>query len=427
MDMKQYIPRIADDILDSKLESKGAVLIEGPKWCGKTTTAAQKAKSIVYLQDPATTEEISLRASLDLSFLLKGESPRLIDEWQDYPELWDAIRMEVDRRDEFGQFMLTGSAVPPDTDKIKHTGTGRITRLMMRPMSLAESGDSSRQVSLASLFKGEFLEQTAEKQYVLEDIAYLICRGGWPKAIGISERAALAQAPDYFEGIVSSDINRASKIKRKEDTTRLIMKSYARNIGSQISYAGILRDIEANCRETISENTLKGYIDDLNKIFIFEDSPAWNPNLRSKTAIRTSDTRYYMDPSVAAAALGAGPGDLVNDLQSMGFFFENMAIRDLRIYADALGGEIRHYRDKRELECDAVIHLRNGSYGLVEIKLGGEKLIKEGIATLSKLEEKLDTTKMKKPAFKMILTAVGKSAFITENGIYVVPITMLGA
>lgn len=420
--MNKYLTRVADDILSFKLESKGAVLIQGPKWCGKTTTALQQASSVIYLQDSATRADIELRGSIDNSFILDGATPRLIDEWQDMPELWDQVRMEVDRRDDFGQFMLTGSAVPADLSKIRHTGTGRFARLLLRPMSLLESGDSTGQISVDKLFAGEFVEASSGKNTTLEHIAFLLCRGGWPKALGVRDKVALVQAIEYFDGIAESDISRASNVSRSADLAKLIMKSYARNVGSQISYEEILRDIEINAGTACSLNTLKAYIEDLRKIFVIEDCPAWNPNLRSRTAIRTADTRYFMDPSVAAAALFAGPEALVDDTSTMGLLFENLAIRDLRIYASAIGGEVRHYRDRNGLECDAVIVLPSGKFGLVEIKLGGAKLIKDGIATLSKLDELLK----EKPAFKMILTAVGDEAFRVENGIMVVPITMLG-
>ena len=396
-------------------------MIEGPKWCGKTTTALQQASSVIYLQNSGTKADIELRASMDRSFILKGATPRLIDEWQDMPELWDDVRSEVDRRDEFGQFMLTGSAVPADKSKIKHTGTGRFARLLLRPMSLFESGDSTGQVSIKELFAGNFQEAASEGKSTLEHIAFLLCRGGWPKALGVRDAVALVQACDYFDGIADSDISRASGVKRSPDLAKLIMRSYARNVGTQISYQGILDDIEGNASISCSQDTLKAYIEDLRRIFVIEDCPAWNPNLRSRTAIRTSNTRYFMDPSVAAAALFAGPEALVEDTSTMGLLFENMAIRDLRVYASAMDGEVRHYRDKNGLECDAVIVLRSGRFGLVEIKLGGPKLIRDGIATLTKLEGLLNT----KPAFKMILTAVGNEAFNVENDIHVVPITML--
>ena len=419
--MNKYRARIADSILDFKLRSKGAVLIEGAKWCGKTTTASQVAKSVLLMQLDIN-QNLEM-AEISPSTLLKGETPRLIDEWQLAPKLWDAIRHEVDSRDEFGQFILTGSTVPPDTDVIKHTGTGRITRMRMRPMTLFESGDSSGDVSLKDLFGGEVVQGVNSAD--LEYISFLICRGGWPKAIDQEKDIALQQAFDYYDAVVESDIIRVDEIARDVERTKRLMRSYARLVGSQTKIPTIIEDMKANDIESLSESTIHSYINALKKIFVIEDSPAWNPNLRSKTAIRTSDTRYFTDPSIATASLGIGPNDLINDLETMGLFFENMCVRDLRVYAEKIDGTVYHYRDKSNLECDAVVHLRNGSYGLIEIKLGGDKLIDEGAKTLTELENRIDTQKMKSPSFKMILTATGKYAYQRKDGIVIVPIACL--
>lgn len=422
--MKRYRNRIADGILDRKLRAKGAVLIEGAKWCGKTTTASQIAKSILYMQDPARKRQYLELSEIDPARLLSGETPRLIDEWQLAPKLWDAIRFEVDRRDEFGQFILTGSAVPPETSEISHSGIGRITKMLMRPMSLYESGDSSGQVSLSGLFAGNG-DIRGESSMNIDKLSFLICRGGWPKAIDEEEDVALQQAIDYFDAIVDVDISRVDNVERNKERTKRILRSYARSVGTPAKISSIAADISANEAVSISDMTITSYINALKKIFVLEDSSAWNPNLRSKTAIRTSDTRYFTDPSVCTAALELGPNDLVNDLNTMGFLFENMCIRDLRIYAEALDGNVYHYRDKSGLECDAVVHLRNGVYGLVEIKLGGDRLISEGIETLKKLSSNIDTTKMKAPAFKMILIGVGEMAYRRSDGIYIVPLSCL--
>lgn len=422
--MKKYRNRIADGILDRKLRAKGAVLIEGAKWCGKTTTASQIAKSILYMQDPARKRQYLELSEIDPARLLSGETPRLIDEWQLAPKLWDAIRFEVDRRDEFGQFILTGSAVPPETSEISHSGIGRITKMLMRPMSLYESGDSSGQVSLSGLFAGNG-DIRGESSMNIDKLSFLICRGGWPKAIDEEEDVALQQAIDYFDAIVNADISRVDNVERNKERTKRILRSYARSVGTQAKISSIAADISANEAVSISDMTITSYINALKKIFVLEDSSAWNPNLRSKTAIRTSDTRYFTDPSVCTAALELGPNDLVNDLNTMGFLFENMCIRDLRIYAEALDGNVYHYRDKSGLECDAVVHLRNGVYGLVEIKLGGDRLISEGIETLKKLYSNIDTTKMKAPAFKMVLVGVGEMAYRRSDGIYIVPLSCL--
>ena len=422
--MKKYRNRVVDAILQEKLEGKGAVLIEGPKWCGKTTTAEQIAKSVLYMDDPQSKEQNVNMAALNPKRLLSGETPRLIDEWQIAPKLWDAIRFEVDHRDDLGQFVLTGSAVPPDTKEITHSGTGRFSWLMMRPMSLYESGESTGEVSLSRLFEGKG-EVDGESKLDLERIAFLICRGGWPRSIDMRDKIALNQAIDYYDAVVHSDINRADGVEKNPERVKRLMRSLARNQGQQIANTAIAADIAANNETTLNQETVASYISALKKIFVVEDMPAWNPNLRSKSAIRTSDTRYFVDASIAAAALGIGPNDLINDLNTMGFLFETMCVRDLRVYAEALGGSVYHFRNKAGLECDAVVHLRNGSYGLIEIKLGGEKLIREGVETLTSLTESIDTSKMKEPAFRMILTAADQYAYRREDGICIVPVGCL--
>lgn len=421
--MKEYLPRIADKLLEERLDAKGAVLIEGPKWCGKTTTAKQKAKSFISMDRPDMTRQYQQMAEISPNTLLKGETPRLIDEWQISPNLWNAVRYEVDNRDEFGQFILTGSAVPNGFDDSMHTGTGRISKLLMRTMSLFESKDSSGEVSIKDLFKGENISAINETS--LEKIAFFICRGGWPKAIGLDEKPALFQAIDYFDAIVSTDISRVDSIKRDKEKTKRLLKSYARHVGTQSSLETIRQDMLANQSDTFDQGTLYSYLDALRKIFVIEDSAAWNPNLRSKTSIRTTETRYFSDPSIATASLGMGPNDLLNDLNTMGFLFENLCVRDLRIYTDYLDGTVYHYRDKSGLECDAVIHLKNGAYGLIEIKLGGDKLIDEGAKTLKDLASKIDTKNMFKPSFMMVLCAKAPFAYKRNDDVYVIPITAL--
>lgn len=402
----------------------GAVLIEGPKWCGKTTTAEEKAGSVLYMNDPKKSGTYLQLAKMSPHVLLTGETPRLIDEWQLAPCLWDTIRFEVDHRDEEGQFILTGSAVPPETDEIWHSGTGRFARIKMRPMSLWESGDSDGKVSLEALFKNN-VEAVAFEGKNLEDIAYLVCRGGWPKATLQSPNIALDRAYDYYDAVVNIDISRVDGVERDTERTKRLMRSYARFQGAQTAIGKIKEDVRINDSMNIDDDTIGSYIKALKKIFVIEDMPAWNPNLRSKTAIRSSDTRYFVDPSIAVAALGVGPKDLIDDLETFGLLFETMCVRDLRVYADALGGSVYHYRDKNGLECDAVVHLRNGSYGLIEIKLGGDNLIEEGASSLKSLAEKIDTTRMKNPSFLMVLTAVGDFAYQREDGVYVVPIGSL--
>jgi hypothetical protein len=422
---KVYKKRLADKMLADKLEAMGAVLIEGPKGCGKTTTAEQQAKSILYMDDPEYSDQYKQMAQTNIRFLLQGETPRLIDEWQNVPKFWDAIRFEVDHRDDDGQFMLTGSAVPPNSNEIHHTGTARYGWLMMRPMSLWESGDSNGTISLGDLFNSPKQIGSA-CEMILEQLAFLVCRGGWPKSIfKKTEKAALTQAIEYYEAITRADISRVDNVQRDEERAKRLMRSYSRHQGSQASIPTILADIAVNETADISDITVTSYLNALKKIFVIEDMPAWNPNLRSKTAIRTSDTRYFVDPSISCAALGLGPMDLMNDLNTFGLFFETLCVRDLRVYADALDGKVYHYRDKNGLECDAVVHLRNGSYGLIEIKLGGDKLIEEGSKNLLSLNEKIDTTKMKAPAFRMVLTGVGTYAYRRIDGTFVVPIGCL--
>ena len=422
----EYRARIADQLLERKLRGKGAVLIRGAKWCGKTTTAEQVAKSVIYMDDPKLKSTYLRLAEIGIEQLLEGDTPHLIDEWQLAPQLWDAIRYEVDHREALGQFILTGSAVPADVSKIDHSGTGRFARLTMRPMSLWESGDSTGEVSLRALFDGE-RQVWGFSEFDLEDIAYLICRGGWPKAVDMDKDISLDQAKDYVDSVAESDLSRVDGVQRNSETTRRLLRSYARHQGSQATLGTILADITAGGNYEVSDKTISDYIEALRKIFLIEDAEAWNPNLRSKTAIRSSDTRYFVDPSIAVGAIGIGPGDLVKDPNTMGLLFETLCVRDLRVYAESLDGKVFHYRDKNDLECDAVIHLRNGSYGLVEIKLGGDKLIQEGVSTLTKLAEKIDTDKMSAPSFKMILTAVGSYAYPLSDAddVIVVPIGCL--
>lgn len=421
--MKKYRARIADDNLKRKLEGKGAVLIEGPKWCGKTTTAEQLAASVLYMDDPERKQQNITMSEINPKRLLQGETPRLIDEWQLAPKLWDAIRFEVDHRGELGQFVLTGSAVPPDTKEITHSGTGRFTWLTMRPMSIYESGDSSGDVSLKDLFDGVPVDGCSNLSF--ERLAFLVCRGGWPQAVDMRDEIALDQATDYLDAVIHSDINRVDNVQKNAEQVRRFMRSYARNQGSQTPNTVLAQDVAANDGAKIGDDTIGQYTSALRKIFVIEDMPAWNPNLRSKTAIRSSDTRYFVDPSIAVAALGIGPNDLINDLNTFGFLFETLCVRDLRVYADALNGSVYHYRDKDGQECDAVIHLRNGKYGLIEIKLGGDKLINEGVKSLKAMEAKIDTGRMNNPSFLMVLTGTGDYAYRRPDGVYVVPIGTL--
>ena len=433
--MKQgetYRSRILDAILERKLAGTGAVLVEGPKWCGKTTTCEEHAKSILYMADPVRRERYLAQAAVDITELLKGEQPRLIDEWQDAPKFWDAIRFDVDHSPGWGHYILTGSAVPPDDKNarsgkkdIVHSGTGRIVRVRMRTMSLWEAGESSGTVSLATLFAGEQFKPGKSIERSLKDVAYLICRGGWPQAVNQGGETALDRAFEYVDAIVNSDISRVDGVERNPARARRLLRSYARLQGTQSTIPTIRRDMAAGDGNGPDDDTVSSYLNALRKIFVVEDSEAWCPALRSKTAIRMSPTRYFSDPSIATAALGLGPEDLMNDIRAYGWFFEVLAVRDLRVYADALGGSVSHYLDRNGLECDAVVHLRNGTSGLVEVKLGGEALIEEGAKTLNALSGLVDTSRQREVAFKMVLTAVGDCAYRRPDNVIVCPIGCL--
>lgn len=427
--MKNYKKRIADRLLKEKLGYMGAVLIKGAKWCGKTTTAEQVAGSVLYVDEPSKKGQNQSLAKLNPNLLLEGKTPRLLDEWQVAPELWDAVRFEVDHRDNgVGQFILTGSAAPlnsNDKEKISHSGTGRIAWLTMRPMTLYESGESNGTVSIKDDLFTNNSSFAAINSLELEDIARLMCRGGWPGACIIDSDKALKIADEYITAVTNIDISRVDNVKRSPEFTKRLMRSYARHQSTQASIATIYADIVSHDNESLSEETITSYINALKQLYVIEDVQAWNPNLRSKTAIRTSDTRYYTDPSLATASLGVGSKDLINDLKTMGLIFETLVIRDLRVYAEANDGQLYHYRDKSGLECDAVIYLKNGTYGLIEIKLGGEESIKEGAETLKRLSEKIDTDRMNAPSFLAVVTGVGNYAYRREDGIFVVPIGCL--
>lgn len=422
--MAEYKKRIADRILERKVLGKGAVLIEGPKWCGKTTTAKQLAKSVLDLGDASVLKQSSQLIEISPKTLLEGGTPRLIDEWQALPPIWDSIRSEVDKRGKPSQFILTGSSVLPDAGETIHSGTGRFAHIMMRPMSLYESGESTGSISLRNLFEGKTPEiQKCELE--IDDIAYLTCRGGWPWATLIPKEVALDQALDYVDSVIKRDIQRVDKVRRSPERARLLLRSYARNISQQVSYATIRKDMLANDERTLDEDTIADYINALKKLFVIDDLAAWNPNLRSKAAIRTSNTRHFVDPSIGTAVLELGPNDLINDLDSFGLLFEDMVVRDLRVYADALDGQLYHYRDSNGLECDTVLHRRNGSYALIEVKLGGEERINEGAASLTELAANIDTNKMSIPSFMAVIVGVGKHAYQRKDGVYVIPIGCL--
>lgn len=433
--MKQgeiYRKRVLDAILERKLSGAGAVLVEGPKWCGKTTTCEQHAKSALYMADPMRRDRYLVQAEVDITELMKGEQPRLIDEWQDAPKFWDAIRYDVDHSAGWGHYILTGSAVPPDDrhersgkKDIAHSGTGRIVRVKMRPMSLWESEESSGTVSLGALFKGVPFKPGKAIDRSLKDTAYLVCRGGWPQSVLQGGELALDRAFEYVDAVVNSDISRVDGVSRDPRRVRLLLRSYARQQGTQSTIVNIRKDMTIGDGHGPDDDTVSSYLNALRKIFVIEDSEAWCPALRSRAAIRMSPTRYFSDPSIATAALGLGPEDLMNDIRTYGLFFETMVMRDLRVYVDALNGSVSHYLDRNGLECDAVVHLRNGTSGLVEVKLGGESLIDEGAKTLNELSGIIDTSRQSEVAFKMVVTASGDFAYQRKDGIIICPISAL--
>ncbi|MDV0443464.1 ATP-binding protein [Methanorbis rubei] len=416
----KYIPRITDITLKEALSTSGAVLIEGPKWCGKTWTANHAAASVLYLQDPDKTSSYLQIADTKPSLLLAGETPRLIDEWQMAPVLWDAVRFSVDQRQKTGQFILTGSASPQD-NLVQHTGTGRISRIFMRPMSLFESGESDGSVSLSSLFAGN-TNISGISSLDIRQLAFTIARGGWPASVTGSEKTALKRAVDYTEAVINYDISNVDGVEKNPMRVRALLRSLARNTGTMATITTIKSDM-ATDEESISEKTISGYINALKRIFVIEEQPAWSPALRSKTAIRTSSKRHFVDPSIAAAVLRATPKRLLEDFNTFGILFESLCIRDLRIYASAIDGEVFHYHDRNDLEADAIIQLRDGRWGAVEVKLGSRS-IDEAAKNLQKLQSKINAEKMYEPSFLLVLTD-GEFAYRRDDGVYVVPIGCL--
>lgn len=423
----RYIPRIADKILEQKLRTSGAVLIDGPKWCGKTCTALNKAESVIYMQDPDKRASYVKMAQTTPSYLLRGEKPRLIDEWQTATVLWDAVRFAVDQTPNKGQFILTGSViVDEDNDmlpdeKMEHTGTGRISRVRMRPMSLYESRESNGTISLKELFDGES-EIASMSDLSIDDLAYAICRGGWPATLSMEKDDAIEVAKDYIEAVCERDAAAVDKSQKDPDRVRGILKSLARNISTMTTDRTIMGDVRAT-DTSITDKTLAIYLRALRKLFIIEDVKAWQPSLRSKTGIRTSDKRQFVDPSLAVAAIGASPKSILDDFKYFGFLFESLCARDLRIYAEPLRGTIRHYHDHNDLEADIIITLNDGRWAAVEVKLGSRE-IEEGASNLKKLASKIDTEKFTKPSFLMVLTG-GELAYRREDGVYVIPIGCL--
>ena len=418
-----YYERLIEKEIERKLKSSGAVLVAGPKFCGKTTTCMKYQKSFVKLN----TKQAIARARMNPGGVLDGETPRLIDEWQKAPDIWNQVKDDLDFHYEFGKYILTGSSTPADKTEVHHSGAGRIAPVRMRPMSLWESKDSKGTVSLAELFKGgKPIPWDLNSDFSLSDVAHLICRGGWPISVLAPKEIAIEITKNYYNGLfVFEDCENERFRNKNPEIMKMIVRSYARHISTEAAVSTIIADVRQSNERTMDTKTYDDYNEALNDIFIIEDMPAWNPNIRSKTSIRSTPTRHFVDTSIACRALGAGPEDLLHDLESFGLFFEDMAVRDLRIYSDVLGGEVRHYRDNAGLECDAVIHLENGSWGAVEIKLGGDDLIEAGASSLKLLKAKIEEkSNEKSPSFLMVLTAVG-GAYQREDGVFVVPINLL--
>lgn len=419
--MDNYRPRYIESQIERLLKSSSAVLVAGPKFCGKTTTCLRMSKSNVRL---TTRRNIEL-ARMEPHNTLLGEQPRLIDEWQTVPELWDEVRAWADENPGFGQFILTGSSTPADKSQIHHSGAGRIVTLPMRPMSLFESGDSTGSVSLAELFSSDApnVYDTNEK-HSLKDMAFYTCRGGWPLSNLDDREVALDVTANYYNGLFNFDTSENEKFRNKKpEVLRMILRSYARNISTEAAYKTIIQDIIESNNRTMDTKTFDDYWDALKDLFIISDIEAWNPNLRSKAVVRTTPTRHFVDTSIACRALDISPDDLMADLKSFGLFFEDLAVRDLSIYASLLGGTVKHYRDSRGLECDAVVHTSKGKWGAIEIKLGGDKLIEEGVANLNKLKDDINDPNM---AFMAIVTATGP-AYRRKDGICVIPLNCMKA
>jgi predicted AAA+ superfamily ATPase len=421
MKKKNYLPRLCDVELQMALKSSGAVLIEGAKWCGKTSTATHASESVVYLQDPDHARAYQAIADTKPSLLLKGTTPRLLDEWQVAPVLWDAVRFEVDQRTEPGQFILTGSAVPMESETA-HTGTGRISRIKMRTMSLFESKESNGQISLSALFAGKQEDIGALSDLTIEKMAFILCRGGWPASISIEGIPACRMAIDYVEAIINQDVSRVDNVEKNPERVRLLLRSLARNISTTSTFQTIRKDMEAT-DIGLSDKTIQTYMNALRRIFVIEDLPAWAPSLRSKTAIRTSEKRHFVDPSIATAVLRTNPKGILADFTFFGFLFEALCTRDIRIYAQAIDGDVFHYRDKSGLEADLIVRLRDGRWAAIEVKLG-TKQIEEAAKNLLTLKSKINEESMGKESFLMILTG-GQYAYQRKDGIWIVPIGCL--
>ena len=422
-----YMKRVCDSVLELELQAAGAVLVEGAKWCGKSRTAEQHARSMILMQDSAMAASYRKTALTMPSLLLEGEAPHLIDEWQVAPVLWDAVRFAVDQRGGMGHFILTGSATPPDGNddedtKRRHTGTGRITRMRMRPMSLWESGESTGGVSLEVLFSGDNGGIGAASRMTIPDIAYAICRGGWPESVPLAEKVALRIATNYLKAVIEEDIHRVDGVEKNPERVRRLLRALARNISTLATTETIVGDVRGNDLSA-SDKTVNAYLNALRRLFLVEDTPAWMPTLRSKTAIRTSAKRQLVDPSIAVAAMGINPTGLLRDFNTFGFLFESLCTRDLRVYAQPLDGQVSHYRDKNGLEADLIVSLPDGRWAPIEVKLG-EGEVDDAAENLKKIEANVDPEKTGKPAFKMVLTGT-PFAYVRTDGVIVCPVGCL--
>lgn len=418
-----YYKRLIEKDIELKLRTSGAVVVAGPKFCGKTTTCMLYQKSFVKLN----TKQTITMARMNPKWALEGEKPRLIDEWQKAPDLWNQIKDDLDFDYQFGKFILTGSSTPADKTEVHHSGAGRIAPVKMRPMSLWESQESKGTVSLIELFdeKSDY-PWDLNSEISLEDIAFLICRGGWPISVRAPKDIAVEITKNYYNGLfVFEDCENERFRNKKPEVLKMILKSYARHISTEAAISTIIADVRQSNERTMDPKTFDDYMEALKDLYVIEDLPAWNPNIRSKTIIRSTPTRHFIDTSIACRALSVSPNDLMNDLESFGLFFEDLAVRDLSIYANAIGGTVTHYRDNTGLECDAVVHLEDGRWGAIEIKLGGDELIEHGAQSLKNLRDKITSiSEERAPSFLMVLTAVG-GAYRREDGVYVAPINLL--
>lgn len=418
-----YYSRLVEKEIELKLRTSGAVLVAGPKFCGKTTTCMLYQKSFVKLN----TKQAIAMARMNPRAMLNGDKPRLIDEWQKAPDIWNQVKDDLDFNYEFGKYILTGSSTPADKTEVHHSGAGRIAPVRMRPMSLWESKESAGSISLKDLFDGgNNFVWDLNNGFMMDDVAHLLCRGGWPISVLASKDIAIEITKNYWNGLfVFEDCENERFRNKKPEVLKMIVRSYARHISTETAISTIIADVRQNNERTMDPKTFDDYMEALKDLYIIEDMEAWNPNIRSKTSIRSTPTRHFVDTSIACRALGVMPEDLLRDLESFGLFFEDMAVRDLKIYAGTLGGEVRHYRDGTGLECDAVVHLEDGRWGAVEIKLGGDDLIESGAASLKTLKKKIEEkSDEQSPSFLMVLTAVGGS-YQREDGVYVVPINLL--